>query len=425
MKTSHLLIALALSVSASAGSYLDIVSLEQQANGNATFSVAAMSDVKKNLSINAQESLFHTLFYTGVEGVNNGQPLIEKENKVYTNSYFNSDARYTFYVNSCDEAQKITKVGDSFRCTYHVSIKLSKLLTDLKTNKVYGVLNSDDVSALSATDVENANNLVLPTIIVVPYKRDGESYASILQSDYDRRVAVAKVQDGFEGKHITTVDLQAKIDAVQRRAAYEQNSGSADSNDKQLLLTSGADVYVTVDVNKDIQDAGSRVTLIMKAYETATGNVLASKTATPVRRFQTTATDALAAYAVVDNIQPFLDDIIRNFKPANGTKVVLQFAIDGASATTFNDPAGPNGYSLSNVLRNWVRKNAYQGKYHLQGIMDEAMIFDYVTIPPKDQDGLRMDAAEYGFLLEQYLKEEQYISCSVRIDGNNILVTIH
>lgn len=425
MKTSHLLIALALSVSASAGSYLDIVSLEQQSNGNATFSVAAMSDVKKNLSVNAQESLFHTLFYTGVEGVNNGQPLIEKENKVYTNSYFNSDARYTFYVNSFDEAEKITKVGDSFRCTYRVSIKLSKLLTDLKTNKVYGVLNSEDVSALSATDVENANNLVLPTIIVVPYKRDGESYASILQSDYDRRVAVAKVQDGFEGKHITTVDLQAKIDAVQRRAAYEQNSGSADSNDKQLLLTSGADVYVTVDINKDIQDAGSRVTLIMKAYETATGNVLASKTATPVRRFQTTATDALAAYAVVDNIQPFLDDIIRNFKPANGTKVVLQFAIDGASATTFNDPAGPNGYSLSNVLRNWVRKNAYQGKYHLQGIMDEAMIFDYVTIPPKDQDGLRMDAAEFGFQLEQYLKEEQYISCSVRIDGNNILVTIH
>jgi hypothetical protein len=56
--------------------------------------------------------------------------------------------------------------------------------------------------------------------------------------------------------------------------------------------------------------------------------------------------------------------------------------------------------------------------------MDESMIFDYVTIPPKDQDGLRMDAAQFAFILEQYLKEEEGIDCSTRVDGNNILVTI-
>ena len=417
------MIALALTGLVRAEDFLDIVSLEQQSAGNATFSSAGVSDVKKNLSVNAQKSLFHALFYVGVEGVNNGRPLIEKENKTYTNSYFNEQARYTFYVNSVSEIDKPVKMGSNFRGTYRVSIKLQKLLADLKMNKVYGV--KDDLQNMEAGDVANVENIVLPTIIVVPYKRDGESYSSILQSDYDRRVAVAKVQDGFESRHITTVDLQAKIDAVLRRSAYEQNRGAADSNDKQLLLTSGADVYVTVDVNKDIQPSGSRVTLIMKAYETATGNVLASKTATPIRRFQTTATDALAAYCVQDNIQPFLDDIVRNFKPANGSKVVLQFSIDGASAMTFSDPAGVNGYSLSNVIRNWVRKNAYMGKYHLQGIMDEVMIFDYVTIPPKDQDGLRMDAAEFSFQLEQYFKDEQAIPCTVRVDGNNILVTIY
>ena len=49
------------------------------------------------------------------------------------------------------------------------------------------------------------------------------------------------------------MDLQGKIDAVARRAAYEQNAGAAESSDKQLLMTSGADVYVTVDINKDIK----------------------------------------------------------------------------------------------------------------------------------------------------------------------------
>ena len=124
------------------------------------------------------------------------------------------------------------------------------------------------------------------------------------------------------------------------------------------------------------------------------------------------------------SLQEFLDDIVKNFRPAGGTHVVLQFSIGGSSYMTMNSSAGANGYSLSNIIRQWVRKNAYQGKYHLQGVMDESMIFDYVTIPPKDTDGLRMDAAQFGFLLEQYLKESEGIGCSVRVDGNNILVTI-
>ena len=43
---------------------------------------------------------------------------------------------------------------------------------------------------------------------------------------------------------------------------------NADSNDKQLLMNSGADVYVMVDLQKDISAAsGSRVSLIMTARE--------------------------------------------------------------------------------------------------------------------------------------------------------------
>lgn len=410
---------------AGAEDYLDLVTLLKTSGAESVFETAGVSDARKDVEENAVKSLFHALFYTGVEGVNDGKPLIEKENLTYTNSFFNKQARYTFYVVSVEPVGKIKKTDDTFRATWQVRIRLQKLLTDLKTNKVYGVITDNGFSNLATEDVKSAENIVLPTIIVVPYRRDGESFASILQNDYDRRIAVAKVQDGFESRDITTVDLQAKIDAVGRRTAYEQNSGAADSNDKQLLLTSGADVYVTVDVNKDVQSSGSRVTLVMKAYETSSGSVLASKTATPVRRFQTTATDALCAYAVQDNIQPFLDDIVKNFTPSAGIRVVLQFAIDGASMTTMNDPVGPNNYSLSNTIRNWVRKNAYMGKYHLQGVMDDSMIFDYVMIPPKDTDGLRMDAAQFAFVVESFLKEEVKINCSTRVDGNNILVTIY
>lgn len=410
-----LLFAAGLLFGAKAEDYLRLVSYEGVMGGKAVFVSMGQAPKKADAESNAVKSVIYTLFYQGVPGVGEGQPLITKENKLYTNSFFNSTARYTFYVAEVQESEKAKKVdGGQFRGQYRVSLYLDRLLRDLETNKVY-------VSAKKRAQAEQP--LLKPTIMVVPYKRDGESYSSILQSDFDRRVAVGKVQDGFNQRDITTIDLQGKLDAVRRRAAYEENSRAADSNDKQLLLTSGANVYVTVDVHKDINPTnGSRVSLIMKAYETSTGRVLASKDATPVNRFNTTATDALCAYAVKDNLSAFLDDICRALEKTSG--VVIQFAIDGSSSTTFNDRFGPNNYALRDILRQWVRKNAYKSQYHLQGITDEAMIFDNVKIPPTDADGLPMDAAQFTFQLESYLKEEQGVDCSTRVDGDNILVTI-
>lgn len=394
--------------------YLQLVSLEGTTGDKAVFVSMGQASKKGEVQANAAKSVFYTLFYQGVPGIADGQPLITNENKLYTNSYFNSTGRYKFYVDEVTEDGKVQKEGGQYRGQYRVTVWIDRLLRGLETNKVY-------VSGRKQAEAEQP--VLKPTIMVVPYKRDGESYAAILQNDFDRRVAVGKVQDGFNQRDITTIDLQAKLDAVRRRGAYEENSGAADSNDKQLLLTSGANVYVTVDVNKDINPTqGSRVSLIMKAYETSTGRVLASKDATPVRRFNTTATDALCAYAVQDNLSAFLDDICRALEQTPG--VVIQFAIDGASSTTFNDRFGPNNYALRDILRQWVRKNAFKAQFHLQGITDEAMIFDNVKIPPVDADGLPMDAAQFTFLLESYLKEKQGVECTTRVDGDNILVTI-
>lgn len=420
---SVILILLSLTITVRAEEYLDMVRLVTMQGTTAVVESAGRGDKPKDIEINAQKSLFHQLFYKGVEGINDGKPLVVTENKIYTNSFFNETNRYALYIvpKSVSPVGKIIKTGGGKMQTYQMTVRIQQLINDMKRNKVY---TEDPIAGVDATEVRETEGLVLPTVIVVPYKRDGESYSKILQNDYDRRVAVSSVQNGFEQKNIMTVDLQGKLDAVSRRAAYEQNAGTADSNDKQLLQTSGADVYVTVDINKDIQPEGSRVALILKAYETASGNILASKTATPVRRYRTSAVDVLCKYAVDDCIESFLADITKNFRPVGGTRVVLQFAIAGGSMMTMNSSAGKNGYSLSNILRQWVRKNAYQGKYHLQGVVEESLIFDYVAIPPKDSDGLRMDAAQFAFIIEQYLKEEEGIDCNTRVDGNNILVTI-
>ena len=399
-----------------ADEYLQMVSLLSSGGGKATFISAGIATDKKEVGVNAAKSVFYTLFYQGVAEINDGKPLVNKDNKLYTNSYFNSTGRYSFYVVSIEETEKPKKVAGNYRANYNVTIYLGRLVNDLISNKVH-------VKDLTVDDIDDAESLTKPTITVVPFLKDGENYAAVLEKDYDRRIAVSRVQNGFESRDITTIDFLAKLQAEKRQQHYEENA--AESNDRTLLLSSGADVYVTVDIQKETSTAGTRVSLIMKAYERVSGDVLASKDGW-TNRFRTTATDALCGYAVQDLLPSFLDDICKNFtqRISQGSRVVLRFAIDSSSSMTMSTQAGPNNYSLSNIIRQWVRKNSYKGKYHLQGIVDESMIFDYVTIPPKDADGLLMDAAQYAFLIESFLKEENGINCSSRIEGNTIFFTI-
>ena len=404
--------------------YVGICSLLSLDDKNATFESAGMSAKSRLVEENAIRSLFYALFYTGIEGVNDGKPLVQKENKTYTNGFFNEQAKYSFYVISKEPTEKVMKVGNEFRATYRIQIRLSKLIADLKMNKVY--LDTSNPATMSAADVQSASNMVLPTIIVVPFKTPGyNSYAEILQNDYDRRIAVNEVQKGFEEKNITTIDLLAKINAAQRVSQFDKNTGAGQSSDRALLQQSGADIYVEVDIEKKfIEQSGSRVNLTLKAYETASGSIIASQPATTNRSYKTVATDVLCSYAVKDNIDEFLKQILKNFAPSKGTRVSLSVAIDGGATRTLNDPAGSKGYSLKNVIIQWVRRNAYEGKYQSPNIVDEFMTFDYVVIPPVDADGLKMDAAQFSFLLEEYLKESENIPCSVRLDGNKIMVTI-
>ncbi len=401
-----------------AQNYPQVVTFETSDDVSATFVSVGVADKAKDVAENAAQSLFYTLFYNGVDGINDGRPLVTTDNPDYVNTFLSS--RYPFFVRENVEMAKPEKnAAKMFQSNYRITIVYGNLLKDLERNKLYKSREPE----LKYSDVEYEEGIVLPTIMVVPYKRDGETYASVLSNDFDRRIAVSKVQDGFESRDVTTVDVEARIAAVKRNNEFGAND--ADSNDKQLLMNSGADVYVVVDLMKDVNAEGSRVSLIMKAYETASGSVLASKDAI-TKRFATASTDLLCSHAVNDNVPAFLDDICKNFskQASNGKKVTLQFAIDGSSAMTMNDRVGPNNYPLSNLIHQWVRKNAHNGKYHLQGMVDTSIIFDYVMIPPRDEDGLAMDAAQYGFKIEAWLNDVLGLPCVSRFDGTTIYITI-
>ena len=225
MKRIFLLVILSLSALAlKAQSYPQVVTFESSDEVSATFISVGFSEKAKDVADNAAQSLFYTLFYNGVDGINGGMPLITTDNKEYVNSFLSS--RYPFFVRSNVEVTKPEKNSTKmFQGNYRITIVYSNLIKELDRNK----LHISREPQMDYSDVEYEEGMVLPTIMVVPYKRDGETYASILADDFDRRIAVGKVQDDI-------IKLQCERVCVVHFSAENKNENSKDSADNTADL---------------------------------------------------------------------------------------------------------------------------------------------------------------------------------------------
>lgn len=398
--------------------YSTSVTLVNQSDDVLTVQSVGLSEKKKDAVEMAVKSAFYTLFYRGINGYNNNKPLVLRNNQYYFDKFIS--ARYNMFVRSKVELGEPEKIpqSKSYKAQVEVNILIKSLVKDL----VFEKLMDNPLEEITMQDTKA--EIGLPSVTVVPYKTDEETYQSILQGDYDRRTAVSTVQEGFSRLGVTTIDFEGKLNAMFRGTDFNENT--ADSNEKRLLSSTGADVYVIVDINKDISASeGSRVSLNMKAYETASGNILASRQEW-TNRFRTTELDRLCAYAVEGQLKGFLDELAVSFARAiaEGNSVVLRIAQGQDSKLNLNSPVGAQNYTLSNLIRRWIRQNAQDGRYHLQGVVAEEMIFDDVKIPSKDIDGLPMDAAQFGDNLLFYLNEEVGVPCQMKLDGKTIYIVL-
>lgn len=393
--------------------FLQVVSKVSGDNETITLSSTGMAEDRDDVYKNAVKSAFYTLFYTGVSGVNEGKPLVECENLLYTNTFFNSQYKCQYYVSAQTEDVRPRREDGIFRATYNVTIAYSRLLTDMRQNRVY--------------DCETAP-VVLPTIMTMPYVRRGENRMTVYDNSPDLQQAISRVQDGFRSRGVRTMDFVARWRAIENMGEYENNAGVAESNDRQMALAEGTDVCVEVKMSKKATGAGTVVSFRLIATRSESGFILVDKSANfgPLQNYELhKCYDRLE-----DEVLPgFLDDICNGIVPEPGPdqpgSVAMRFAIDGNSATTMDSRFGPNNYALRDIIRQWIRRNAHNADYSTPRIVAEEIIYDYVMMPPVDADGIRMDAAQYAFLLESYLKEDMQVECSSRVIGNRILFTIY
>lgn len=226
-------------------------------------------------------------------------------------------------------------------------------------------------------------NTVQPSIMVVPFTKEGEDIRNVLEADVNKRVVLTCIKEAFDNRGFSTKDFLGKYKAMSSSAAFNEN------NQSDLISTivsdSGADIFITaeIDINKSSQ--GTDVKIILNAYDTATGTSLANKMGDS-GRFYTDDIAKLANTAIRKNMDAFLNNLQGKFNDivANGQSIIVEIGIDEGSDMLMSNEVGTSGNLLSDEIEIWMEENAYKNYYHIQGTTDKVMIFDEVKIPLRD-----------------------------------------
>lgn len=226
-------------------------------------------------------------------------------------------------------------------------------------------------------------NTVQPSIMVVPFVREGVDIRKSLDLSNEKRQVIAQISGAFADKGFATKDFYANFKSVSQNAAFEEDTQT--DLKSQIIQSSGADIFVEADITINRQRDGNSITVVLKACEASTSKVLASKTGES-GKFYTNDIGKLGAKAVTKAMDGFLATMQQSFNDImmNGRSIVVNVSFGEMSEFDTASAVGANGDELRDLLEEWMENNSYKNYYHIQGTTAKKMIFDDVRIPLKD-----------------------------------------
>jgi len=234
-----------------------------------------------------------------------------------------------------------------------------------------------------------ATNTVQPSIIVIPFTREGEDMRTVLESDPLRRVAATQIKEGFDNLGFQTVDLRGVIQAVDRAGALSM--GAETDFKSAVIRESRADIYVEAEVlgpeaNGDLQS----VSVIRTAYLTTNGLSLANNIGNS-GRYRGVEVSRLVQRAAETDMDAFLATMQRAFDDIieNGAVIGVEITVGQGAEYDLDSEVGPDNDLLSFVIEDWFAENAWYGDYSVSGVTSLRMVLDAVKIPLRDPETCR------------------------------------
>ena len=270
---------------------------------------------------------------------------------------------------------------------------------------------------------------VQPTIMVIPFAKEGQDIRKVLDAYPHQRVAIAKAKEAFDNRGFNTTDFVAKLKETEMRQVF--TSDNLTDVKTQLIEYSGADIYVEVEATMDRSNSGNSAQVILSAYDASTAASLSNKVGFS-GKFYTEDFGKLTAKATETVIEDFLNVMQSKFTDIveNGRLVALEFSIAPDSDLRMSTEIQGQDLPLSDALEVWMGDNALKGNYHTQGTSDLKILFDVVRIPLKDSNGNAYSTNKFALEVFKFcrtlLRKDNGAKVSVKKEtkGGTIFITI-
>jgi Family of unknown function (DUF6175) len=275
--------------------------------------------------------------------------------------------------------------------------------------------------AQDGKDAAPARN-IQPTIMVIPFVKESQDMRTILENDINLRVAVSKVKEGFDNRGFNTIDFRAKVKQLNNDKAMESENKT--SLKQEIIELSGADIYIETEATVTRSDGGNSVTVIVTAYDAFSGFSLANKLKTSPK-FYTDNYEKLTEKACEGLVEDFLNTLQSKFDEIvqNGRIATMSITFAEGSEKDMDTELGEPSEVLSDLIENWLEKNAYKGYFHTQGVTATKMLVDEVRVPFKDANGNNYRISKFANEFRTFLKGLG-LESSRDIQGNKIFITI-
>ena len=123
--------------------------------------------------------------------------------------------------------------------------------------------------SFQTTAVAQDKPTVQPSIMVIPFVKEGQDIRTILDNSPLLRICATKVKEGFDSRGFTTIDFRAKLKAAMNAQAMEMDNQS--SLKQQIIEMSGADIFVEIDGAYNESGSGNSVTMTLNAFDAYSG----------------------------------------------------------------------------------------------------------------------------------------------------------
>lgn len=374
--------------------------------------VTVMANDKKQLQEKALLSVLDTYVFSGIEGIDDGKPKAKESERASHDRFFRniygSRSKYAIYVREPKETVKARR--------NEMGLQQAVYTITFNKNAFDKALTNE---GLIGTITEPPETEILPTIMVVPYRKSGENYRDVLDNSPALRVAVSKVQDMFSEHGYTTVDFVGRLEATERDLQFAMDD--ADSFATQLIRNSGSDAYVVVDGSYVKGRPNNRLNLYLKAYYTADGRVIASKDATVSSPYELASLCKTAVHRCSAEFMETINKWFDNQIQPSGTYAKLVVTVAGNSGVSLDTEVGDDGFTISDYIRNYVKKNAKT--YKVGGISPELMTYDAIVIPQRNKKGETVEMTDFATALTKFIRTKG-VNCTYIIDGMAMRLTI-